>query len=167
MEKIIHNGQEGYFYPFFRPGITCDTILWRRNDDFKIETLISKRNNEPYKNYWCIPGGFLEKDETLKQCAIRELKEETTIEIKHSTIEPEQLLNFLTYYDLISDPRGQSVNMFFTCYYDENPKPTQESSEFKWVSKRIMSDIQNVAHNIIPHHYDAIMKFFDLMGDTY
>jgi 8-oxo-dGTP diphosphatase len=39
--------------------------------------LLVKRNIEPKLGQWCLPGGFMELDETPEQCALRELKEET------------------------------------------------------------------------------------------
>jgi len=39
--------------------------------------LLVKRNIEPKFGQWCLPGGFMELDETPERCALRELKEET------------------------------------------------------------------------------------------
>lgn len=38
-----------------------------------------KRSVEPKVGYWCLPGGFMELDETPEEAALRELKEETNI----------------------------------------------------------------------------------------
>lgn len=39
--------------------------------------LLAKRSIEPKLGQWCLPGGFMELDETPEECALRELKEET------------------------------------------------------------------------------------------
>jgi ADP-ribose pyrophosphatase YjhB (NUDIX family) len=36
-----------------------------------------KRSVAPKKGFWCLPGGFMELDETPEQAALRELVEET------------------------------------------------------------------------------------------
>ncbi len=41
------------------------------------KVLLVKRNIEPKKGFWCLPGGFMELGETPEQAALRELKEET------------------------------------------------------------------------------------------
>ncbi len=45
--------------------------------DVSDRILLVKRNIEPKFGEWCLPGGFMELDETPEQCALRELKEET------------------------------------------------------------------------------------------
>lgn len=44
--------------------------------------LLVKRSVEPKTGQWCLPGGFMELDETPEEAALRELKEETGIEGK-------------------------------------------------------------------------------------
>ncbi len=51
---------------------TCSVIAY---DDKKI--LMIKRGTMPLIGYWALPGGYLDWDETLEECALRELKEET------------------------------------------------------------------------------------------
>lgn len=41
--------------------------------------LLVKRNVEPKKGQWCLPGGFIEVDETPEAGCLRELKEETNL----------------------------------------------------------------------------------------
>jgi len=43
--------------------------------------LLGKRKNYPGEGLWAIPGGFLEKRESLLHGAIRELKEETSLDV--------------------------------------------------------------------------------------
>jgi ADP-ribose pyrophosphatase YjhB (NUDIX family) len=42
--------------------------------------LLVKRDVEPHKGEWCLPGGFMELDETPEESCLRELKEETNLE---------------------------------------------------------------------------------------
>jgi thiamine-phosphate diphosphorylase len=44
------------------------------------EILLVKRNIEPKKGEWCLPGGFIELYEKSEECCLRELKEETNLE---------------------------------------------------------------------------------------
>ncbi len=138
----------GWYYEFFRPGVTCDVLVY----DGK-KTLLCKRANNPYKGYWSLPGGFLEETETLKVCAIREVKEECGLTLSEDSLE------FFDYHDFLCDPRGQSLNMFFT--YDINKSygtliTTDESSDFKFVD---VSELKNFL--IIPHHNLIIRKFHE------
>lgn len=41
------------------------------------QLLLVKRSVEPAKGTWCLPGGFIEIDESIEEAALRELKEET------------------------------------------------------------------------------------------
>jgi ADP-ribose pyrophosphatase YjhB (NUDIX family) len=60
--------------------IVCGIVCWRD------KLLLCRRANEPGKNKWMVPGGFLECNETLEAGAARETFEETGV-----CIDPKEL----------------------------------------------------------------------------
>jgi 8-oxo-dGTP diphosphatase len=72
------------------------------------------------KEYYVFPGGGQEEGETIEQTAIREVKEETTVDVK-----PERLL-----YKVAWDDGG--VNYFYLCnYISGEPRLDENSEEFQ------------------------------------
>ena len=49
------------------------------------QILLIKRGKAPHYGQWMVPGGTLEWGETLEQAAVREVREETGIEIEIET----------------------------------------------------------------------------------
>lgn len=58
--------------------------------------LLVKRNHKPFKKYWALPGGHIDKGETPKKAVIREVKEETNL-----TIKPEFLMECIEIFKRI------------------------------------------------------------------
>ena len=46
------------------------------------KVLLLRRNTEPFKGYWTLPGGHIEFGETAEQAIIREVKEEASLRFK-------------------------------------------------------------------------------------
>src|SRR5499433_2883999 len=68
--------------------------------------LLIRRGGEPLQGHWCIPGGTLELGETLEQGVVRELLEETGLEVR--------VLDFLEVFDRIfSSPDSKNGNPRF------------------------------------------------------
>ncbi len=68
--------------------------------------LLVKRSNPPFKDYWSLPGGFVEYGETAEEAVKREVREETGLEIK-----PIKLIG--VYSDPKRDPRGHVISIAF------------------------------------------------------
>jgi len=65
-----------YAYP--HPAVTTDVVLFTIRDA-QLQLLLIRRGNPPFKDCWALPGGFLDINEDLDQCAARELQEETGV----------------------------------------------------------------------------------------
>jgi 8-oxo-dGTP diphosphatase len=44
--------------------------------------VLVRRAEDPRRGDWCLPAGFMELDETPEECAVREVKEETGLDIR-------------------------------------------------------------------------------------
>ena len=99
-----------YTYNYPRPAVTGDCIVITKEENPKI--LLIQRGDNPYKGCWAFPGGFMEMDETTEQCAIRELKEETGLELSG----PRQIG---AYSKVDRDPRGRTITVAYLFMVDE------------------------------------------------
>lgn len=84
------------------PSLTVDAVVTYKDGSI----VLIKRKKDPYKNSWALPGGFVEYGETVEHAVIREVKEETGLEIELCGIVG-------VYSDPKRDPRGHTVTI---CY---------------------------------------------------
>ena len=68
-----------YAYEYPRAAMTADAVIFGF-DGQDLQVLLVERGVEPYKGCWAFPGGFWKMDETIEECAQRELMEETGLE---------------------------------------------------------------------------------------
>ena len=93
-----------YTYKYPRPAVTADCIVITEDTDAKV--LLIQRGDEPYKECWAFPGGFMNMDETTEQCALRELEEETGLKVTG-------LHQIGAYSKVDRDPRGRIVTVAY------------------------------------------------------
>ena len=101
------------------PFLTVDGIIKIFNPDFKGIVLI-KRKNPPLG--YALPGGFVDYGESVENALIREMKEETNLDVKI-----EKLLNI--YSSPNRDPRMHTTSAVFICSADELPKAGDDAKE--------------------------------------
>ena len=117
------NGMYEYRYP--RPAVTADVLVFSAD---RKEILLIRRKNDPYKGCWAFPGGFLNMDETLEQCARRELREETTVAAS-------DMHEIGTFSKVDRDPRGRVITTAYYTFVDKNavhPHAADDAAEIQW-----------------------------------
>ena len=86
---------------FRNPSLTVDGILIINH-----EILLIKRGNDPFKDMWALPGGFVDYGEKTEDAIKREMKEETGLICDITDL-------FGVYSDPNRDPRGHTVSIIY------------------------------------------------------
>ncbi len=129
----------------------------------KKEILLIKRALQLLRGgKYALPGGFLDRDETTKEAAVRELMEETGIEGEVDFLfkiedSPERLNE---------EGRGgrQNVDMIYVIKKTGGEfKDNDEVSEIKWFSFEDLPKEKDFAFD----HRDVIMKYFQYLENPF
>ncbi|MCB9188323.1 MAG: NUDIX hydrolase [Flavobacteriales bacterium] len=86
--------------------ISVDIVLFGYRKSLQI--LLIRRKFEPFKGEWALPGGFVLEDESLEQAVLRELKEETGVEMALSRLE-----QIYTFGAVDRDPRERVISVAY------------------------------------------------------
>lgn len=130
-QSVREEGIKMYTYKYERPCVTVDILLFSTRGQTP-EILLIQRKNEPFQGEWAIPGGFIEMDESLEQAAVRELKEETNIDISE-----EKLEQFYTFGKPDRDPRTRVITVAYFAIIDSDdvqPEAYSDAPDVRWFS---------------------------------
>ena len=126
------------------PLVTVDIIL---EIDDKI--ILIRRQNPPYG--WALPGGFVNYGESLESAAVREAKEETSLEVV-------LVDQFHTYSDPGRDPRHHTITTIFIGKGIGVPKPADDAKQLG------MFSIHDLPDPIVFDHKNIINDYFRFKG---
>jgi 8-oxo-dGTP diphosphatase len=132
-----------------KPSVTADVVIPNK----KGEILLIKRGRPPFEGSWALPGGFIEcGQETIEECAVREAKEETGLDVKL-----EVLLGVRSHPK--RDPRGHTVTAVYICEVvsDEQAgtaKADDDASDVLWFDPTS----ENLARETLAFDHDDIIR---------
>jgi ADP-ribose pyrophosphatase YjhB (NUDIX family) len=114
------------------PVPTVDIII--EKDD---KIVLIRRKNEPFKGKLAMPGGFVNEGELIEDRAIKEAKEETSLDVK--------LKEILGVYSIPDrDPRGHLMTtVFIANSIDGKVKGGDDASDAAWfkIDKKILNEL--------------------------
>lgn len=114
--------EKKYVYDYPMPAITTDCVIFRgsfHEDEFDAEVLLIKRKNDPFKDCWALPGGYLEPNETVIKCCVREVKEETGINLLDYT-KVDKDFNVKIYDAIDRDPRQRTISIMSIAHVNDS-----------------------------------------------
>jgi len=117
-----------YTYEHPRPSVAVDIVIFHPHPD-GLQVLLIQRDQEPFKGYWALPGGFVEMEESLEVAAQRELLEETGLSVLNFN-------QFRAYGDPGRDPRGRVISIAYLALLpktaDTSVKGADDASQAIW-----------------------------------
>lgn len=114
-----------------RPSVAVDAVVFGINSEFtnkrtldskKMQVLLVKRGESPFKGEYSLPGGFLRPGETTEQAISRELEEETGVVNS-------KLVNLSVYSTPNRDPRGWVISCAYLSLVRTTSLSTKEDSD--------------------------------------
>jgi 8-oxo-dGTP diphosphatase len=121
--------------------------------------LLIERKKDPFKGAWALPGGFLENGEGLAECALRELREETSMR----NVE----LSEVGVFDEVNrDPRGRTISVAFTGHVEPSrmnfARAQDDAASVKWFVLDKLPDLAFDHKQIIGAALKHCCKYLDV-----
>lgn len=137
--------------------VTVDAVTYCRG-----HVLMIQRGHSPGKGQWALPGGFIDPAEAIKDGILRELREETRIDIPPAILKNN--LRSVEFFDLPTRSlRGRTIT-FAGLITLENLRESlprvraaDDAAQAEWVSLR---DLRRMKRNneIYEDHYDIVHR---------
>ncbi len=126
-----------------------ETRNYRKTDKKKMSILLVKRDDYPYKDKWCLPGGFVGIDEDIEEAPKRVLKRETNVE----NIYLEQLY---TFGSVDRDPRMRIVSTSYMALIDKNKLEGKLNENASWFDIVSINEKNNIVDVILNNGFETI-----------
>ena len=132
---------------FEKLSMTVDILIFSVSDEIQdnyrklnkkhFSILLVKRENYPFKDKWCLPGGFIGIDEDIEDAAKRVLANETNLH----DIYLEQLYTFGNPH---RDPRMRVVSTSYMALIDKNKLNEQIPTNASWFHITTLEDQESI-----------------------
>ena len=126
-----------------------DVSNYRKTDEKKMSVLLVKRDSYPFKDMWCLPGGFVGYDEDLDDAPVRILKRETNLD----NIFLEQLY---TFGNAKRDPRMRIVSTAYMSLIDKNMLNENLNKDASWFDITLYEEKNNLVTIVLDNGVDTL-----------
>lgn len=140
--KCPHCGGDVILYR--NPIPTTDIIIRVGNG-----VVLIKRKNPPYG--WALPGGFIDYGESAEHAAVREAREETSLDVSNLKL-------FGVYSNPDRDPRHHTLTVVFSADCGGTPKAADDAADIGVFSQ------ESLPTPIAFDHAKILRDYFDSVG---
>jgi 8-oxo-dGTP diphosphatase len=130
---------------FSNPTPTVDCIVELSGD----RIVLIKRKNPPVG--WALPGGFVDLGEPLHAACVREVREETGLEVALTE-------QFFTYSDPARDPRQHTLSTVYIGRATGEPHGSDDASEARAFALEALPPSMCFDHDVIVADYLAYRR---------
>lgn len=149
-------------------------------DHDTLKILLKHKKNEPYKNYWLLPGNILSTEETLEQCA-------SNVALKATNLPPIYLSEEKTFSNLDRDPEERIIASTFTALtikefvrqtelewfdVDDLPKMAYDHEKIakeniQSLKEKILRNEDNILFSVFPNDFtlSELQSFFEKISN--
>lgn len=114
--------------------------------------VLIERKNPPFRGSWALPGGFVDVGETVEEATVREMREETSLDVEVGAL-------LGVYSDPARDPRGHSVSVVHVCHVlGGELRGADDASDAQWFS---FDELPELAFD----HATIIADYIKILGE--
>jgi ADP-ribose pyrophosphatase YjhB (NUDIX family) len=124
------------------PFPTADIIIEHESGGI----ILIERLNEPHG--WAIPGGFIDYGESADDAAVREAKEETSLDVELTEL-------FGVYSNPNRDPRFHTLTMVYLAKAGGEPKADDDAKDIGLFTE------QDLPQPLVFDHADILAQYFE------
>lgn len=130
---------------------SCGAVTWRLVDG-KVEVLLIKQF--AHKDRWGIPKGHVNEGESIEECAVREVKEETGVDIQLGARLPDCFVSNKVEDKTVASWLAQPVGSHDTNHND----PDSEVADARWFPVDQLPEIMMYQRPLIAAAVDALVR---------
>ena len=131
---------------------TVDIIIEIKKKNGQEGIILIRRKNPPHG--WALPGGFVDYGESLEEAAIREAKEETSLDVRLRR-------QLRTYSDPNRDPRKHTISTVFVATAQGEPKAQDDAQGIKIFTE------EEINFSLAFDHRQILADYFKQEDDYY
>ena len=116
-----------FTYDYPRPAVTVDAVVYGLSGG-QLSVLMIRRKQDPYKDSWAFPGGFMDINEVPETAVQRELLEETGVHATH-------FIQIGAFAGLHRDPRHRTVSIGYISLLEgalPEVKGNDDAADARW-----------------------------------
>lgn len=110
-----------------KPSVAVDCVVFRYYEG-KLQLLLVKRTNHPFKGKFALPGGFLTRYSSLEDMAVAKVYDKTGITLSQTCVE-----QLVTIGNPNRDPRGWIISVAYLCFLPYHCDDIELNEGASWV----------------------------------